>query len=136
LRKSGVCSRGITRAKDRLYLIHAFRRATFGRSEPTQESRFLETSSRPAARRAASEHLRALLPSLDLARALVCGFPASGDASQAFATPSFRRRSSDSPEVRRGTVVKPNLGDDEQVGIIRQPGREDAAGALRQLEVR
>ncbi|MGB9594393.1 MAG: 3'-5' exonuclease, partial [Anaerolineae bacterium] len=32
---------GITRAKDRLYLLHAFRRSAYGRSMPSEPSRFL-----------------------------------------------------------------------------------------------
>jgi DNA helicase-2/ATP-dependent DNA helicase PcrA len=32
---------GMTRAKDHLYLVHAFRRASYGRSAPSQKSRFL-----------------------------------------------------------------------------------------------
>jgi DNA helicase-2/ATP-dependent DNA helicase PcrA len=32
---------GITRAKDRLYLLHAFNRMTYGYTEPTEPSRFL-----------------------------------------------------------------------------------------------
>ncbi len=33
---------GITRARERLYLVHAFRRRTFGSEEPRQRSRFLD----------------------------------------------------------------------------------------------
>ncbi len=33
---------GITRAKDRLYLVHALNRSTYGYTEPTDPSRFLE----------------------------------------------------------------------------------------------
>ncbi len=36
-----LCYVGITRAKERLYLVHAFRRAFYGNSEPGDPSRFL-----------------------------------------------------------------------------------------------
>ncbi len=36
-----LCYVGITRAKDRVYLLHAFRRAFYGSSEPGEASRFL-----------------------------------------------------------------------------------------------
>lgn len=36
-----LCYVGITRAKERLYLLYAFRRAVYGNSEPSEPSRFL-----------------------------------------------------------------------------------------------
>ncbi len=36
-----LCYVGITRAKERLYLVHAFRRTFYGSSEPSEPSRFL-----------------------------------------------------------------------------------------------
>ncbi|MGQ9628154.1 MAG: ATP-dependent helicase [Anaerolineae bacterium] len=37
-----LCYVGVTRAKDRLYLVHTFRRIFFGREEPSRPSRFLK----------------------------------------------------------------------------------------------
>ncbi len=37
-----LCYVGITRAKKRLYLVHAFQRSLWGRSEPQEPSRFLD----------------------------------------------------------------------------------------------
>ena len=43
-----LCYVGLTRAKERLYLLRAFQRGMWGRTSPTLSSRFLEENSREA----------------------------------------------------------------------------------------
>ena len=43
-----LCYVGMTRAKERLYLVHAFKRSSFGRSQAGQASRFLKEIPSPA----------------------------------------------------------------------------------------
>lgn len=110
---------GITRAKDRLYLIRAFRRSSYGRSEPTQESRFLKDI--PRAPRARPPER---LPSSSAYSAWRA--PSSADFPRRAATParpaaapSFKTGDRvNHPKFGEGTVVKSEpLGDDEQVVV-------------------
>ena len=110
---------GITRAKDRLYLLHAFRRTAYGRSEPSERSRFLR----------------------DIPRALTNGGrkggPSRPRAAVSVGLPSVSRVADERPATRpsaptfapgervvhpvfgEGTVVASELiADDEQVTVV------------------
>ena len=92
---------GITRAKDRLYLVHTFRRALFGRDELSEPSRFL-----------------ADIPS-ELLQGQELGEPPSLPTA---ASDTTRFQDGDRvrhPQFGEGVVLNSKaLGDDEEVTVI------------------
>ncbi|MGQ9584491.1 MAG: ATP-dependent helicase [Anaerolineae bacterium] len=110
-----LCYVGITRAKDRLYLVHTFRRSLYGSEELSEPSRFLQDipprllqgrdGPSPASRRGADRLTR--WPAQDVERARV-------------ATPSFqvgdRVRH---PTFGPGLVMRSTpVGDDQEVVVV------------------
>jgi DNA helicase-2/ATP-dependent DNA helicase PcrA len=85
---------GITRAKNRVYLVRAFRRAVFGRSEPARPSRFLS----------------------DIPLSLVQGLPRESAYAKAVPLGSDRWRwpsSAERPGVSRGQAARRSVKEPE-----------------------
>jgi DNA helicase-2/ATP-dependent DNA helicase PcrA len=55
-----LCYVGITRAKEKLYLLYAFRRTQYGESEPNEPSRFLADIPRPLVKKKGDEKRNSL----------------------------------------------------------------------------
>jgi DNA helicase-2/ATP-dependent DNA helicase PcrA len=115
---------GITRAKDRLYLIRAFRRAVYGRSDTTETSPFLQDIPRSlvAGRMPqAGRSLRTSSPSTTWHAPSAADFTrrAEKPAAKPPAAPSFHAGDRVShPKFGEGTVVNSTiLADDEQVTV-------------------
>ncbi|MBK8985577.1 MAG: UvrD-helicase domain-containing protein [Chloroflexi bacterium] len=111
---------GITRAKDRLYLLHAFRRSVYGETEPSQPSRFLldipaelTSGGRPQARRqqsvARASSWNQKTPSWSWSAAGErARSSAAGSSSGAYGRPSTPRPTPTTQPPERRPLPRPN----------------------------
>ena len=105
-----LCYVGMTRAKQRLYLIHTFRRARFGNQGPSEPSRFLGDI---PARLVKGREVRAPARMRDESRPTR---PSAGEPAAGAFRPGDRVRH---PQFGEGTVVNcQRRGGDEEVTVV------------------
>ncbi|MBN2499751.1 MAG: UvrD-helicase domain-containing protein [Anaerolineales bacterium] len=125
---------GITRAKDQLYLVHAENRMTYGYSEPTEPSRFLDDI--PAELIDGLGHVRAGRPSRSVRQQY--SWDAAASSSAAIIQPQYKAGMNvRHPSWGEGMVLNTHIdGGDEIVDIFFQDiGLKKVVAALAHLEI-
>ncbi len=132
-----LCYVGITRAKDTLYLVHTFRRSSYGRSEPSEPSRFL----RDIPSRLLHGHRPQAAAKPRAARRLSSASTRRGPQRPAAANPPQEPafQAGDRvvhPKFGEGTVKESKLlGDDEQVTVeFAEKGKKMLLARFAKLE--
>jgi DNA helicase-2/ATP-dependent DNA helicase PcrA len=128
---------GITRAKQRLYLVHAFRRTLYGSTETYPPSQYLEDIPRQLINgqgmRVRQEQARATVRQQADARATTWSPPARANSQAASAAP-VQPAASRPPQFKagqrvnhgifgEGVVIKTELADDDEYVSVAFPGR-------------